>query len=207
MSSIRMSGRLLRGLSDCLRSDLTSGSGASGPASGSLLLLRTGSPGNEKLGAGYRCLYMLGPSLLYGDLPVKGFVLNWVGSYRSNPSAASSGVGSVSPGGLGGDLPLFPPLGPLELGPEGWSVERMSGMRSPSSVTACVPKEMLFPRLRRVACSKAISAVRWSALPSENARHETPPPCCGLGLSTLFISTDRFRSWWKRGPRASRSES
>jgi len=180
MSSIRMSGRLLWGLPDCLRSDLTFGSDASGPASGSLLLLRTGSP-------------------------VKGFVLKWVGSYRSNPSAVSSVVGSLSLGRLGGDLPLFPPLGPLELGPEGWSVERMSGMRSPSSVTACGQKEMLFPRFRRFDCSTAISAVRWSALPSENARHDTPPPCCGLGLSTLFISTDRF--WWKRGPRASRSES
>ena len=205
MSSIRMSGRLLWGLPDCLRSDLTFGSDASGPASGSLLLLRTGSPGNEVLGACSRCLCILGSSLLYGDLPVKGFVLKWVGSYRSNPSAVSSVVGSLSLGRLGGDLPLFPPLGPLELGPEGWSVERMSGMRSPSSVTACGQKEMLFPRFRRFDCSTAISAIRWSALPSENARHDTPPPCCGLGLSTLFISTDRF--WWKRGPRASRSES
>jgi hypothetical protein len=200
-----MSGRLLWGLSDCLRTDLTSGSGASGPASGSLLLLRTGSPDNEELGAGHCCLYIFVPSLLYGDLPVKGLVLKWVGSYRSNPSAVSSAVGSVSLERLGGDLPLFPPLGPLVLGPEGWSVETMSGMCSPSSVTACEPKEILFPRLRRFACSKAISAVRWSALPSENARHDTPPPCCGLGLSTLFISTERF--WWKRGPRASRSES
>jgi len=79
-------------------------------------------------------------------------------------------------------------------------------MRSPSSVTAWLQKEMLFPRLRRDACSSAISADLWSALPSEKARHDTPPPCCALGLSTRLISVVVLVVW-NKGPSPSRSES
>ena len=90
-----------------------------GPASGSELFRLTGSPVFVESATCSHCCQAKQRESSLCHSPVNGFVLKWVGSYRSNPSATSSAVGSTSLARLGGDLPLFPPLTPLELGPEG----------------------------------------------------------------------------------------
>lgn len=84
----------------------------------------------------------------------------------------------------GGDLPRG--LRP-RIPPKICSGEAETGTRFPSSVTACVPNEMDFPRCLRLAWRASISVLRCSALPAEKARHETPEPFC-LGLSTRLTS-------------------